>query len=237
MPLYRDEGVVLRSFKLGEADRIVELLTRGHGKVRAVVRGVRRTKSRFGGRLEPFMRDDLLIATGRSLDVVSQAETIGAYAQTICADYDLYEAGNVILETVDRLVTVEGEPAREQYRLLVAALRALSRGEHAADAIALSYVLRAMAIAGWRPRLDACVTCGRRDGLCWLSLSAGGASCDIHRSADAQAMGREQRLALRALLVGDWAALDGRDLPPDTHGLVRAWAEFYLERPLRSLRL
>lgn len=80
MPLYRDEGVVLRTAKLGEADRIVTLLTRSHGKVRAVAKGVRRVKSRFGGRLEPFMRVDVLIATGRTLDVVSQVESISAYA-------------------------------------------------------------------------------------------------------------------------------------------------------------
>ena len=72
MPLYQDEGVVLRTVKLGEADRIVTLLTRDHGKIRAVAKGVRRTKSRFGGRLEPFMRVSLLIAEGRSLDVISQ---------------------------------------------------------------------------------------------------------------------------------------------------------------------
>ena len=78
MPLYRDEGVVLRTIKLGEADRIVTILTRNHGKIRAVAKGVRRVKSRFGGRLEPFMRDDLLIAEGRSLDVVSQAASISA---------------------------------------------------------------------------------------------------------------------------------------------------------------
>ena len=61
MPLYQDEGVVLRTAKLGEADRILTLLTRDHGKVRAVAKGVRRTKSRFGGRLEPFMRVALLV--------------------------------------------------------------------------------------------------------------------------------------------------------------------------------
>lgn len=71
MSLYRDEGVVLRTSKLGEADRIITILTRGHGKIRAVAKGVRRTKSRFGARLEPFMRVDVLIAEGRSLDVLS----------------------------------------------------------------------------------------------------------------------------------------------------------------------
>ena len=73
MPLYNDEAVVLRTFPLGEADRIVVMLTRNHGKVRAVAKGVRRLKSRFGGRLEPFMRVNMLIAKGKSLDVISQA--------------------------------------------------------------------------------------------------------------------------------------------------------------------
>ena len=81
MPAYRDQGIVLRTIKLGEADRIVTILTASHGKIRAVARGVRRTKSRFGSRLEPFMRDDLLIAQGRrELDTVSQAVVISAYA-------------------------------------------------------------------------------------------------------------------------------------------------------------
>ena len=111
MPLYQDEGVVLRTAKLGEADRILTLLTRDHGKVRAVAKGVRRTKSRFGGRLEPFMRVALLIAEGRSLDVVSQAESIAAYAGPICADFQAYTAANVICETADKLVATEKEPA------------------------------------------------------------------------------------------------------------------------------
>lgn len=237
MPVYRDEGVVLRSARIGEADRVVTLLTRAHGKIRVAARGVRRTRSRLGGRLEPFMRDDLLIATGRTLDVVSQAVTVGAYAERICGDYDRYRAGNVIVETVDRLVTVEGEPATGQYRLLVAALAALAKGEHAPDTTALSYVLRAMTLAGWRPRLESCAACGRTDGLGWLSLRAGGVLCAAHRDVGALAMGEGERLALRALLAGDWPAVDGRPLPGDTHDLVRAWAEYYLERPIRSLRM
>jgi DNA repair protein RecO (recombination protein O) len=76
MSLYRDRGVVLRTYKLGEADRIVVLLTPGHGKVRAVAKGIRRTKSRIGGRLEPLSHVELLLYEGRELDIVSQAETI-----------------------------------------------------------------------------------------------------------------------------------------------------------------
>lgn len=135
MPLYRDEGVVLRTAKLGEADRIVTLLTRSHGKVRAVAKGVRRVKSRFGGRLEPFMRVDVLIATGRTLDVVSQVESISAYAAPICADYGAYGIANVMVETADKLVSAEGERAVAQYRLLVGGLNALARHAHPATAI------------------------------------------------------------------------------------------------------
>lgn len=125
MALYHDEGVVLRTAKLGEADRIITLLTRDHGKVRAVAKGVRRAKSRFGGRLEPFMRVDVLIAEGRTLDTISQAESISAYAGPICADYDSYTAANVIAETADKLASAENERVTAQYRLLAGALNAL----------------------------------------------------------------------------------------------------------------
>ena len=81
--LYRDEGIVLRTQKLGEADRIVTVLTRRTGKVRAVAKGVRRTKSKFGARLEPFTHVDLQLYTGRNLDIVSQVESIRSYGQEI----------------------------------------------------------------------------------------------------------------------------------------------------------
>ena len=83
--LYRDEGVVLRTQKLGEADRIVTFLTRRHGRVRAVGKGVRRTKSEFGSRLEPFMQVDVQFARGRTLDIVTQAETIAPHGDAIAA--------------------------------------------------------------------------------------------------------------------------------------------------------
>ena len=145
MSLYRDEGVVLRTSKLGEADRIITILTRGHGKIRAVAKGVRRTKSRFGARLEPFMRVDVLIAEGRSLDVVSQAEAVAAYGAPIAADYAAYEAANVIVETIDKIASTEHEQLPNQYRLLIGALNALAKQSHAPQAIGDSYVMRALA--------------------------------------------------------------------------------------------
>ena len=152
MPTYRDEAVVLRTHKLGEADRIITFLTLGNGKVRAVARGVRRTSSKFGGRLEPFNHVDLQLATGRSLDVVAQAETLHSYGEPLLSDYEAYTAGQVMLETADRLVAEEREPARQQYRLLLGALRTLGQGT--ADGprpptMALdAYLNRALATAG-----------------------------------------------------------------------------------------
>src|SRR5215470_9091083 len=122
---YRDDGVVLRTQKLGEADRIVTLLTRQNGRVRAVAKGVRRTKSRFGARLEPFTHVDVMIHNGRSLDVITQAEVIRAYGTPLVADYPKYTAGTAMLETAERFTPVEKEPAIRQFLLLIGGLRAL----------------------------------------------------------------------------------------------------------------
>ena len=126
MSLYRDEAVVLRVQKLGEADRIVTLLTRRNGRVRAVAKGVRRTKRRFGGRLEPFSHVDLQLYTGRKLDIVTQAETLDPYGEDLVTDYPRYTAGTAMLETAERLTAEEREPALRLYLLLVGALRALA---------------------------------------------------------------------------------------------------------------
>ena len=122
---YRDDGVVLRTQKLGEADRIITLLTRHNGRVRAVARGIRRTKSRFGARLEPFTHVDVMIHPGRSLDVITQAEVIRAYGTPLVIDYPKYTAGTAMLETAERFTPIEKEPAIRQFLLLVGGLRAL----------------------------------------------------------------------------------------------------------------
>jgi hypothetical protein len=104
MQLYRDDGVVLRTQKLGEADRIITVLARKTGRVRAVAKGVRRTKSRFGGRLEPFTHVDLMLHQGRSLDVITQAEVIRSYGAPLTADYPRYTVGVAMLETAERFM-------------------------------------------------------------------------------------------------------------------------------------
>lgn len=237
MAIYRDEAVVLKTVKLGEADRIITMLTRDHGKVRAVAKGVRRTRSRFGARLEPFMRADLLLAQGRSLDVVSQAASVATYADAISADYDLYSNGGVILETADKLVATEHEPARAQYLLLVSALASLASHAHNPHAISASYVMRSLALAGWRPRLDSCLVCARRDRLDYCSVAGGGTMCSGDHTTDAIKVDPGSLDQFRALCSGDWGRLDGGALDPLTTRLVEKWGEYYLERPIRSLRL
>src|SRR6187455_2687096 len=115
--LYRDQAVVLRTQKLGEADRIVTMLSRRHGKVRAVAKGVRRTKSRFGARLEPFMVIDGQFYVGRTLDIVQQAEATGSYGADIVDDYPRYTAAHAMVEAADRLT--EHEAGLQHYLLLV----------------------------------------------------------------------------------------------------------------------
>src|SRR5687768_9511701 len=157
--LYRDEGIVLRTQKLGEADRIVTVLTRRHGKVRAVAKGVRRTKSKFGARLEPFSHVDLQLWTGRTLDIVSQAESIRSYGSPIAADYPAYTAGTAVLETADRLTVEEKEPSLRLFLLVVGALRSLADKTHPPGLVLDAFLLRAMSVAGWEPALSDCARC------------------------------------------------------------------------------
>ena len=214
MSLYRDEGVVLRTSKLGEADRIITILTRGHGKIRAVAKGVRRTKSRFGARLEPFMRVDVLIAEGRSLDVVSQAEAVAAYGAPIAADYAAYEAANVIVETIDKIASTEHEQLPNQYRLLIGALNALAKQSHAPQAI----------------------VCGKAEPA-YLSIASGGVMCEADHTTDARRIAPFVLNQFDALIRGDWSVLDAAPVERVVQELVEDWGEYYLERPIRSLRL
>src|SRR5699024_6967501 len=138
----------------------VTVLTRRNGRVRAVAKGVRRTSSRFGARLEPFMQVDLQFAEGRSLDIITQAETLSPFGADLGADYRAYTAGTSMLETAERLVAEEKNPATQQYLLLVGALRALSSAQRDASLILDSYLLRALAVAGYAPSFDSCAQCG-----------------------------------------------------------------------------
>jgi DNA repair protein RecO (recombination protein O) len=237
VPLYRDEAVVLRTHKLGEADRIITLLTREHGRVRAVAKGVRKTTSRWGSRLEPFTHVDLQLAEGRNLDVVTQAETLDPFAAGLGRDYERYTAGSVMLETADRLVTEERQPSLQQFLLLVGGLRAMTAGEHRPSQVLDSYLLRSLAVSGYAPSFDHCARCGDPGPHRWFNPSAGGVLCPDCKLPGSAGPAPETLVLLGALLAGEWAvvaAAEPRHLREGS-GLVAAFVAWHLERGLRSL--
>lgn len=235
--LYRDTGVVLRVHKLGEADRIITLLTRRHGKVRAVAKGIRRTSSRFGARLEPFGHVDAQFYTGRSLDVVTQVETVDAFAVRLVTDYQRYTTAGAITETADRLAAEEGAPALRLYLLVVGALRALADGQRDPSLVLDAFLLRAMAHAGWAPALRECARCGEPGRHPAFSVQAGGCLCRRCRVAGVVHPGQEVLVLLEALLDGDWPTAEASETPARRagSGLVAAHLQWHLERQLRSL--
>jgi DNA repair protein RecO (recombination protein O) len=237
--LYRDTGVVLRVQKLGEADRIVTLLTRRHGKVRAVAKGVRRTRSRWGARLEPFNHVDVQCYTGRSLDVITQAQTVDAFGAGIVGDYPRYTAGCAILETADRLVAEEGEPTMRVYLLLVGAIRAMAGRERDPSLVLDAFLLRAMSHAGWAPAITECAKCAEPGPHRAFSVAGGGAVCEVCRPPGSALPSPETFSLLDALLHGDWDLADAAAPAArrDTSGLVAAHLQWHLERQLRSLPL
>ena len=239
MSLYRDEAVVLRTQKLGEADRIITLLTRENGRVRAVAKGVRRTSSKFGARLEPFSHVDVQLYVGRSLDIVTQVESFHAYGSPLAGDYARYTAGTAMLETAERLTDEEREPAVQQYLLLVGGLRALAAKEHDSGLVLDAYLLRSLAVAGWAPSFDACARCGALGPHRAFAIQVGGVVCSECRPPGSSTPAAETVELLAALLGGDWPVADA-SLPRHRHeasGLTAAYLQWHIERGLRSLRL
>ncbi len=237
MPLYRDEAIVLRTHKLGEADRIITLLTRHHGRVRAVAKGVRRTTSKFGSRLEPFTHVDLQLAEGRNLDIITQAETKSAFSSGLGADYERYTAGTAMLETAERLVSEEKQPSLQQFLLLVGGLRAMAAGEHGPGQVLDSYLLRSLSVAGYAPSFDACAHCGIEGPHRWFNPSMGGMLCTTCRLPGSASPSPQVIAVLGALLAGDWPVVEAADARQlrEASGLVTAFLHWHLERGLRSL--
>lgn len=241
--LYRDEAVVLRTYDLGEADRIVVALTRSHGQVRAVAKGVRRTTSRFGARLEPFSMIDVQFHRGRSLDVVAQVETLHPFARAIAGDYAVFTCASTMVETADRLTRDDGDlgtaDSPQQFLLLYGALSALARRRHAPGLVLDSYLLRALALAGWAPSCFDCARCGAPGPHTAFHVQAGGAVCENCRPAGAVDVEPGTMALLGALLSGDWPLADASTARQraQASGVVSAYLTWHLERRLHSLAL
>ena len=234
MSQYRDEGVVLRTMRLGEADRIVTMLCRHHGKVRAVVKGVRRTSSRFGARLEPLNHVSLLCWQGRSeLDIVTQAEIIDSF-RPVREDLSRVSKAFSMLEVADR-VSVERHASIRLYELLVRALAALARDDSAM--VVPAFFLKVLAVEGTAPVLDVCASCGEGDQLVAFDLIEGGALCrDCRRG---RAMSPEALAVLRAVMDGGLAKVLAEPAGPiasEVSEIMNEAMETHLDRQLRSVR-
>jgi DNA repair protein RecO (recombination protein O) len=237
MPPYKEQGIVLRSIKLGEADKIVTILTHGSGKVRAVAKGIRRTTSRFGGRLEPFTHVDLMLYRGRgSLDTVTQAEIIAAH-RGIRDDLARFAAAETIVEAADK-VAEEHERNTRLALLLLAGLRALDAAPADPSAVAESFVLKLLSLSGFHPSLTGCAVCGTPAVSLW-SAGIGGAVCAADADRDAApvspgALGYLAHLAATDLAVVGDAVADDRTRA-GSRRLLFGFTEYHLERRMRSV--
>lgn len=236
MPLYREEAVILRTHKLGEVDRILTMLTRSRGQVRAVAKGVRKPTSRYGAKLEPFMVVDLQLFEGRTLDTVSQAESIASYGGQIIADYVSYTAASAIVETAERLTR---ETSNEtHYLLLLGALRSIATRQYPANLVLDAYLLRSLALSGWQPSLDNCGGCGTSAGLIGFNVHSGQSFCAACMHPGVAHAGAQGVRLLKSLLTGDWpTVLEASETARiNASGLIAGYLQWHLERGIRALQ-
>jgi DNA repair protein RecO (recombination protein O) len=230
--LYRDQGVVLRTWKLGEADRIVVVASRGRGKIRAVAKGVRRTSSRFGSRLEPGSHVAAQFYEGRELDIVTQVESLDHFKE-IREDLHRVARAQVLLEAVDQVLQ-QGEPNPRIYQTLLGALRSLAADDPAL--LVAGFLLKLLALEGVRPEVETCVDCGRSDDLVAFDPGSGGMLCsDCRRGV---AVSPEAHAYLCQILGGQLGTALNEPESTATHqvdAIAAGAIEFHLERRLKSL--
>jgi len=235
--LYRDTGVVLRTYKLRESDRIVVFHTAENGKVRAVAKGVRKTKSKFGARLEPMSHVSLLLYRGRELDIVSQAEAVEPLSPML-SSLDRASQGLAAIEAVDQL-SLEREPNPQLYRMLVGVLRTIASTPSPLNVAGFYWKL--LANEGVRPELDQCVRCGEGETdtqLVAFDLNEGGVLCRSCRSG--QAISPGALAILREILGGQLVRALAREESPLTHevsSMATRALEFHIERRLKAVAM
>lgn len=236
---YRDQGVVLRTQKLGEADRIITILTREHGRIKAVAKGVRRTKSRWGARLEPASHVDLQLYSGRTFETVTQAVSIENFGDDLSLDYQRWTVASAILETAERFTSQEHEPSLQQYLLVAGALKSLAHEVYDASLILDAYLLRSLAVAGYAPSLTACSVCDEPGPHKFFSLVGGGSVCLSCKPSAAPTPYPQTLALMQQLLSSDWPSAIESELRyrREASGLIAAYLQWHLERGLRSLPL
>lgn len=236
MPVYRDVGIVLRTYKLGESDRIITIMTQDSGKVRAVAKGVRKPGSRFGSRLEPMSHVQLQLYRGRDLDIVNQVELV-EIVTAVRSNLECTTDGLAMCEVVDQLAH-DRVPTPHLYRMLVGALRQLNTKFSPMVLPALQ--LRLLSMEGVEPCVDRCVVCGAAEDLCAFDVAAGGMQCREHRRG--VNLSTKALEVLQSVVTGRVSAvLQRADLTAsevrEIVDIVRAATEHHLERRIRASSL
>ncbi|MBE0447787.1 MAG: DNA repair protein RecO [Actinobacteria bacterium] len=239
MSLYKSKGVVLKTQKLGESDRIITILTGNCGKVNAVAKGIRKTKSKFGSRLEPFTHVDLVLYKGRNLDIITQAEIIGSFSE-IRDSFDRITYGSAMLDLVNK-ISVEGERDTALYNLLLKSLKVVSQTKKNFRLLLIAFDIKLMAVSGYMPKLEQCVICGKKSGIKMrFSFEQGGIVCEgcysldknsiVITSAAVEMLLRLMRLPLNDVVDLDIIAL----LEDELHLLMRDYVTYYIQARLKS---
>ena len=232
MSSYRDNAVVLGTYKFGEADRVVVLLTQYHGKVRAVARGVRKTKSSIGARLEPMSHVDVSLRSGKDLDTVSEVKLIHTHSN-LRTDFDRLNQGLSMLEAVNKL-TPDKEPVPHLYEVLSRALHALN--QHGSPLMLGAFYWRLLSIEGHGPQIDHCVQCGEEGNIVSFDVLEGGGHCAACRSGVPIS---SSALDIMRLILGgrmnEALSLDESPAVHEVSQLAMEAMESHLERRLRSL--
>ena len=240
-------GIVLRSYKLGESDKILRVLTREHGKRSAVARGIRKTTSRFGARLEPLTMATMLLYTGRSMDTVKQVEIETSFKE-LRENLDLFFHGSAMAELIDS-ITPEHEPHPELFDLLLVGLELLKESPGHAALVTSSFGFKVMAAAGFELRVGSCANCGGGlgGGEVSFSLHLGGFVCDACRGGRQRELGKLIRIRAPSFGLLTWMSSHDlgewpEELPsPDTERevglLMDRVLEHWTEREFKSRRV
>lgn len=236
--LYRVSAVVIRQRNLGEADRVLTLLTREKGKISAVARGVKKPRSKLAPSLQLFAHAHMQLAVGRSLDVITSAHPVDLYYH-LREDVQRYAYASYAAELLDVLLE-EGGPDESVFSLLVATLKALDGGAEAAT-MALGFEVKLLTRLGYGPEVVACVSCGRQvdSGGAGFSAAEGGVMCaQCRRAEGAGEVSAAGLRGLRELLAIPQEDLAERKLAArvrqELQGIMRAFVDYRLDRPLRS---
>jgi DNA repair protein RecO (recombination protein O) len=230
--LYRDHGIVLRTWRLGEADRIASLLTRTHGRVRAVAKGARKGRSRFGGRVEPGAHLALQLYAGRGeLDTITQVEAVDAMAATR-GDLGRLGRAAVMLEVVGQ-IGPDREPNPALYHLLLGALRTLEQQDR--PLVVAGFLWKVLVQEGVQPELERCGSCGAEEDLMAFDPVGGGVRCA--RCRVGLPLAPEALAVLRAIGEGRLRSVLDRPVSPVTRSVEQVAleaVEHHLERRIRA---